>query len=79
MPETNTVEWVKFATQLTPDVLTEFRTLAHSEGRQLRVMLDEALREYIANRKQTQPKRHVLDALRQSMAEHDTLYRELSK
>ena len=38
---------VKFATQLSPDVLAELRQMAHEEGRQIQSILDEALREYI--------------------------------
>ena len=36
---------VKFATQLSPDVLAELRQMAHEEGRQIQSILDEALRE----------------------------------
>ena len=36
---------VKFATQLSPDVLAELRQMAHEEGRQIQSILDETLRE----------------------------------
>ena len=36
---------VKFATQLSSDVLAELRQMAHEEGRQIQSILDEALKE----------------------------------
>ena len=67
---------VKFATQLSPDVLAELRQMAHEEGRQIQSILDEALREYIGSSK---PRTHVMTALFSSMTEHDALYEALSK
>ena len=74
-----TAQKVKFATQLAPDVLANLKSIARDEGRQLQAILDEALREYLANRQKQHPRRHVLDALQVSMAEHDALYEVLSK
>jgi hypothetical protein len=70
---------VKFATQLAPDLLASLRDMARTEGRQLQSILDEALREYLANRQKNCPRSHVLGALQVSMAEHDALYKALSK
>jgi len=33
----------KFATQVTSEILADVRALAHSEGRQLQALVDEAL------------------------------------
>ena len=67
---------VKFATQLSPDVLAELRQMAHEE---IQSILDEALREYIENKRNAKPRTHVMAALFSSMTEHDALYEALSK
>ena len=70
---------VKFATQISEDVLAMLRATAKKDGRQIQAVLDEALREYFENRNRTTPRRHVLTALQASMAEHDELYKALAK
>jgi len=70
---------VKFATQLAPDVLENLRRMSDEEGRHIQAILDEALRDYIENKRAGKPRRHVLDALRASMEEHDALYEALAK
>jgi predicted transcriptional regulator len=73
------IERVKFASQADPEVLDELRALAAREGRQLQALLDEALREYLERKRTGRARPKVLDALRDSMATHDPLYRELAK
>ncbi len=70
---------VKFSTQLSQDVLVTLKEMGTREGRQLQAILDEALREYIENRQNDKPKKYVLSALQSSIAEHDALYKALSK
>lgn len=70
---------IKFATQLSPDVLEALRQMAIKEGRHLQAILDEALRAYIEEKQGVKPRRHVLSALQASMAEYDSLYEALSK
>ena len=70
---------VKFATQMSEDVLTLLRETAKQEGRQIQSILDGALREYFEARQQNKARRHVVSALQASMAEFDSLYDELSK
>jgi hypothetical protein len=70
---------VKFATQLAPDVLEALRRMSVDEGRHLQGILDEALREYIENKRTDKPRRHVLSALQASMAEYDGLYEALAR
>ncbi|HLF95698.1 MAG TPA: hypothetical protein VI457_01015 [Methylococcaceae bacterium] len=65
--------------QATPEVLAALRRIADNEGRQLQSVLDEALREYIERKEQGRPRRQVLDAFAHSVAEFDSLYRELAK
>lgn len=70
---------VKFATQAAPEVLATLRKIAGEEGRQLQVLIDEALREYIDQKLGNAPRRRVVEALYDSMGQYDELYRELSK
>jgi len=53
--------------------------LANREGRQLQAVIGEAMREYLARRKQQAPRRNVLEAFQQSLKERDELYRSLAK
>ena len=70
---------VKFATQLSEDVLAMLRATAKQDGRQIQAILDEALREYFDSRKGAAPRAHVLQALQDSMAEHEELYKALAQ
>lgn len=69
----------KFSTQLDPVLLADLKGVARVDGRHLQAVLDEALREYLDRRRTDAPRRHVMLALAQSLAEFDRLYRELSK
>ena len=70
---------VKFATQADPEVLAALRKIAGDEGRQLQALVDEALRDYIEQKQGNAPRKRVMQALHDSMAQYDSLYRELSK
>lgn len=70
---------VKFATQADPEVLAALRKIAGEEGRQLQALVDEALRDYIEQKLGNAPRKRVVQALHDSMAQYDSLYRELSK
>jgi hypothetical protein len=69
----------KFATQVTSKILAEVRALAHSEGRQLQALIDEALADLIEKRKNTQPRPHVMQACLSSHDKYAELYRRLAK
>jgi hypothetical protein len=69
----------KFATQVTSDILAELRALAHSEGRQLQALVDEALADLIEKRKNTRPRAHVMRAYAASHERYAELYRRLAK
>ena len=53
----------KFATQVTSQILAEVRAIAHSEGRQLQALVDEAFADLIEKRRSTRPRAHVMDCL----------------
>jgi Flp pilus assembly protein TadB len=69
----------KFATQVTSEILAEVRALAHSEGRQLQALVDEALADLIEKRKNTRPRGHVMSAYASSHENYAELYRSLAK
>jgi hypothetical protein len=69
----------KFATQVSSEILAELRALAHSEGRQLQALVDEALADLIEKRKNTRPRPHVLSAYDASHEKYAELYRRLAK
>lgn len=76
---TTKTQRVKFATQADPQILETLRTLAAAEGRQIQALVDEALRDYIERKQSETPRRHVLQALYNSVAKYDGLYKELAK
>jgi hypothetical protein len=69
----------KFATQVTSEILAEVRALAHSEGRQLQALVDEALADLIEKRRKTRPRPHVTSAYDASHERFAELYRKLAK
>jgi hypothetical protein len=69
----------KFATQVTSEILAEVRALAHSEGRQLQALVDEALADLIEKRRNTRPRPHVMSAYDSSHERFAELYRKLAK
>jgi hypothetical protein len=69
----------KFSSQAAPEVLAALRQIAESQGRQFQAVLDEALRDYIDRHQKERPRRHVAASFAASVAEFDSLYRELAK
>ena len=69
----------KFSSQAEPEVLDGLQEIAAREGRQLQAVLGDAMREYLAHKRQQAPRRNVLEAFQQSLDERDELYRSLAK
>jgi predicted transcriptional regulator len=69
----------KFSSQAEPEVLAGLQQIAEQEGRQFQSILGEAMREYLARKRQQAPRRNVLEAFQQSLQERDELYRSLAK
>jgi hypothetical protein len=69
----------KFSSQAEPDVLAAMQELAAKEGRQFQAVLGDAMREYVARKRQQTPRRNVLEAFQESLKERDELYRLLAK
>jgi hypothetical protein len=69
---------VKFSSQADPDVFGAIKKIAEGEGKNLQALLDEAMRDLIEKRRAGKPRRHVLEAFGESLADFDQLYRELA-
>jgi hypothetical protein len=69
----------KFSSQADPKVLEGLQDIATREGRQFQAVLGDAMREYLAHKRQQAPRRNVLEAFQESLTERDALYRSLAK
>jgi predicted transcriptional regulator len=69
----------KFSSQAEPEVLEALQEIAAREGRQLQAVLGDAMRQYLARKRQQAPRRNVLEAFQDSLKERDDLYRSLAK
>ena len=69
----------KFSSQAEPEVLDGLQEIATREGRQLQAVLGDAMRDYLAHKRQQAPRRDVLKAFQDSLKERDVLYRSLAK
>lgn len=69
----------KFSSQADPDVIDGLQEIAAREGRQFQAVLGDAMREYLAHKRQQAPRRNVLEAFQESIEERDELYRSLAK
>ncbi len=69
----------KFATQVTPEILSAVRAIAQKEGRQLQALVDEALADLIEKRRQERPRGHVMTAYQASHETFAPLYKKLAE
>ena len=69
----------KFATQVNSKTLKAVRMLAEKEGRQLQVLMEEALADLIEKRKNGTPRPHVMAAYLASHDKYAPLYKKLAK
>ena len=69
----------KFATQVNSEILRSVRSIARKEGRQLQVLLDEALADLIEKRKQGRPRTHIMAAYQASHEKFAPLYKKLAE
>jgi hypothetical protein len=59
--------------------LAQIRAIAHTEGRQLQALVEEALADLIEKRRNTRPRDHVMRAYHRSHDEYGELYRMLAR
>jgi hypothetical protein len=69
----------KFATQVNAQILSAVRNLAEKEGRQLQVLVEEALTDLIEKRKKAAPRAHVIGAYLASHEKYAALYKKLAE
>jgi hypothetical protein len=69
----------KFATQVNSKILSAVRSLAEKEGRQLQVLVEEALADLIEKRKASRPRARVMDAYLTSHDRYASLYKKLAE
>jgi len=69
----------KFATQVNSEILSAIRSLAEKEGRQLQVLVEEALSDLIEKRKKATPRAHVMGAYLASHDKYASLYKKLAE
>ena len=70
---------VKFATQVDSELLSTVRSLARKEGRQIQAIVDEALKDLIAKRKNLNARTHVMSAYMKSHESYASVYEKLAK
>lgn len=70
---------VKFATQVNSEILSDVRTLAEKEGRQLQALIDEALADLIEKHKNAKPRPHVMGTYLASHEKYGQLYKKLAE
>jgi hypothetical protein len=69
----------KFATQVDAKVLRKVRKLAEGEGRQLQVLVEEALTDLIEKRRGDKPRASIMTAYLSSIERYGPLYKKLAE
>jgi hypothetical protein len=69
----------KFATQVDSTLLRTVRDIARNEGRQIQMLVDEALADLVEKRKQTRPRAHVMATYQASHEKFAPLYKKLAE
>ena len=69
----------KFATQVDAAILSDVRSLAQKEGRQLQALVEEALADLLEKRKNGRPRPAVLAMYLVSHEKYAPLYKKLAE
>lgn len=69
----------KFATQVDAAILSDVRSLAQKEGRQLQALVEEALADLLEKRKNGRPRPAVLAMYLASHEKYAPLYKKLAE
>lgn len=70
---------VKFATQVSPELLGRLRALADKEGRQIQVLVEEAIGDFLERKAKTKPRSEVMAAYQATLAPLGEVYAHLAK
>jgi predicted transcriptional regulator len=68
-----------FSSEAEPETLEALQEIAAREGREFHAVLGEAIREYVAQKRQQGAKRTVLEAFQESLKDRDELFRSLAR
>lgn len=69
----------KFATQINTKLITAIREIAEVEGKQIQILIDEALNDLVNKRKNNKPRDHVMLAYQASHKSFGKLYKKLAQ
>lgn len=69
----------KFATQVNTELITALRKIAKNEGKQIQILIDEALYDFIEKYKNNKPRDHVMLAYQTSHEQFRKLYKKLAQ
>jgi hypothetical protein len=70
---------VKFGAQADDELLEEIRALADNENAKLYAIINEAFKDLLDKRKQSKPRKAVMDGFAESLADYDSLYKKLAR
>ena len=70
---------VKFSTQMDSELLKELKYLAHSEGRQIQAIVEEAVKEYVAVNNPARPNPKVMAAAQECIERFGPMLEKLAK
>ena len=68
----------KFATQVNAALLKDVKTLAKEEGRQIQILVEEALEDLLEKRRNGKARPHVKAAYQNSLSSFGSLYQKLA-
>lgn len=74
-----TIQREKFATQMDPALLAELRVLAHSEGRQIQSLLEEAVQGFLRDRQKGNVRERVMELHEDAMTKYDAVFKKLAE
>lgn len=69
----------KFSSQADPELLHAVKGIAKDEGKQFQAIVNEAFADLLEKRKQTKPRRFVMENFQDSLSEFDSLYERLAQ
>lgn len=69
----------KLATQMDTAMLAELRLQAKTEGRDLDTLITEAVRQYLAAKRDEAPRAHVMETYRATLDEYHEVYKKLAE
>ena len=70
---------VKYSSEAAPEVLAAMREIGRSEGRQFQAVMEEAMEEFVANRKRERPRPEVMANFRASVERNRRLMELLAE